>query len=331
MRIGIVGIGALGCLLGAHLSELADVVLIGHWPEQVATIRESGLWLEHPDGRRSRYSLSITNDPGHAGQVDVVIVAVKSRQTAEAAETAAGLLGPDGLAVTLQNGLNNCAILRRQLGESRVTLGVTFQGSTLLGPGAVRHAGHGPTHFGMDEVLGMPQLFRLHELVALFNHAGLESYLVSDTNGLVWGKLAVNAAINPLTALLRVPNGFLLEHPALVAVMSRAAHEVAAVARAQGIALPFPDAAERAMAVAAATAANRSSMLQDVTRGVPTEVEAICGAVARVARDLGISTPINVRLCKLVRQVENGQSPLLDQGDIDGLIRLLGEEAVRAL
>lgn len=328
MRIGIVGIGALGCLLGAHLSEVTDIVLIGHWPEQVETIRESGLWLEHPDGHRSRYLPPITSDPGRIGQVDVVIVAVKSRQTAEAAETAAGLLGPDGLAVTLQNGLNNCATLRRRLGESRVALGVTSQGSTLLGPGAVRHAGRGPTHFGMDPVLEMPQLFRLHELVALFNRAGFESYLVSNTDGLVWGKLAVNAAINPLTALLRVPNGFLLEHPALIDIMSRAAREVAAVAAAQGISLPFPDTAERAMAVAAATATNRSSMLQDVTRGVPTEVEAICGAVARVARDLGISTPINVRLCKLVRRVENGQPPLLDDGDVDGLLRLLGQETV---
>lgn len=326
MKIGIVGIGALGCLLGAHLSEVTDIVLIGHWPEQVATIRDQGLWLEHPDGSLGRYWPTITADPAQVGEVDVVIVAVKSRQTQEAAEVAAGLLGPEGLAVTLQNGLNNCATLRQLLGVSRVTLGVTSQGSTLLGAGQVRHAGRGPTHFGMDPALGMAQLFRLHDLVALFNRAGFESYLVSDMDGLVWGKLAVNAAINPLTALLRVPNGFLLEHPALIDLMSRAAREVASVAEAQGIALPFPDPAERAMAVAAATATNRSSMLQDVTRGVPTEVEAICGAVARVARDLGIATPMNVKLCKLVRQVENGRPPLVGEGDVDALLRLLGEE-----
>jgi 2-dehydropantoate 2-reductase len=64
-------------------------------------------------------------------------------------------------------------------------------------------------------------------------------------------------------------------------------------------------------------------MLQDVDRGAPTEVEAICGAVARIARDLGISTPVNVRLCRLVRQVENGHPPLLEQGDVEGLLRLL--------
>ena len=64
-------------------------------------------------------------------------------------------------------------------------------------------------------------------------------------------------------------------------------------------------------------------MLQDIARGAPTEVEAICGAVARIARDLGIQTPVNLRLCRLVRQVEEGQPPLLEQGDVDGLLRLL--------
>jgi len=64
-------------------------------------------------------------------------------------------------------------------------------------------------------------------------------------------------------------------------------------------------------------------MLQDIDRGAPTEVEAICGAVARIARDLGIQTPVNLRLCRLVRQVEEGQPPLLEQGDVDGLLRLL--------
>lgn len=326
MKIGVVGIGALGCLLGAYLENVGDVTLIGHWPEQVASIHRSGLWVAHPDGTSSHHMPRITDSPSAVGLVDVALVVVKSRQTQEAARIVGQILRPDGLTITLQNGLNNCATLRGVLGEERVTLGVTSQGATVLGVAQIRHAGHGPTYFGRDRMLGGAQISRLTQVVDLFNEAGLESCVVDDTDGLVWGKLAVNAAINPLTALLRVPNGFLIEHESLMEIMARAAREVAAVAEAQGITLPFPDAAERALSVARGTSTNRSSMLQDVDRGAPTEVEAICGAVARIARDLGISTPVNVRLCRLVRQVENGQPPLLEQGDVEGLLRLLNIE-----
>lgn len=328
MKIGVVGIGALGCLLGAYLSDVAEVILIGHWPEQVAGIRRSGLTVENPDGRVTHHALTITADAASVGQVDVALVVVKSRQTLDAAHTAAEILKPDGLAITLQNGLNNCDTLRRVLGRSRVTLGVTSQGATVLGVANIRHAGHGPTHFGRDPLLGWAQLEILPQVVDVFNRAGLESYLVDETDGLVWGKLAVNAAINPLTALLRVPNGFLMKHEALIDIMIRAALEVAAVAEAQGIVLPFADAAERAQSVARATATNRSSMLQDVERGAPTEVEAICGAVARIAHELNISTPLNIRLCRLVRQVEGGQPPLVAQGDVEALLRLIDMESM---
>ncbi len=329
MKIAVVGIGAMGCLLGAYLGEVGDIVLYGHWPEQVAAVSRRGLWLESPDGRRSHYRPRITSDAAEVGRVDVALVAVKSRQTAEAAGAIAGFLKPDGVAITLQNGLNNCATLRGVLGEHRASLGVTSEGATVVGVAAVRHAGHGPTYFGRDEALGAAQLAKLPEVVELFNRAGFDAHLVNHTDGLVWGKLAINAAINPLTALLRVPNGFLIEHEELVAIMSEAAREVAMVAEAQGIELPFDDAAERAMIVAAATAANRSSMLQDILRGAPTEVEAICGAVARIAHELGLSTPVNVRLCRLVRQIEGGNPALLEEGDVEGLMALMRKESIR--
>lgn len=325
MRIGIVGIGALGCLLGAYLGEVTDVVLIGQWPEQVATIRAAGLTLERPDGRRTRHQLPITSAPDEIGHVDVALIAVKSRQTTMAARTAGQLLDTAGLAITLQNGLNNRTTLRDVLGENRVTLGVTAHGATLLGPGAVRHAGVGPTYFGLDPLLGPPQKNRLPELVALFTAAGFDAELVEDTDGLVWSKLAVNAAINPLTALLRVPNGFLAEHDALVDVMARVAQEVVAVAQSQGIVLPMPDTVERPLIVALATAANRSSMLQDVDRGALTEIDAICGAVARIGRQWHVPTPLNARLCHLVRLVEKGRPPLSQTGDVAGLLELLDD------
>lgn len=326
MKVAVVGVGAMGCLLGAQLGDIGDVTLIGHWPEQVRAIRDVGIWLEHPDGSRTHHRPLITDNPGEIGPVDLALVLVKSRQTSEAAETIAEILKPDGLAITLQNGINNCSTLRGVLGIDRVTLGVTSEGATVLGVAEIRHAGHGPTHIGRDSSLGGPQLDMLAAGVELFIKAGFETYLVEETDSLVWGKLAINAAINPLTALLRVPNGFLLDHEELVDIMELAAQEVANVAAAQGIALPFPNAAERAKEVARATGNNQSSMFQDVARGVPTEIEAICGAVARIGREHGVSTPVNIRLCRLVKRIEENGSLMRDAGDVKTLIQLLDHE-----
>jgi 2-dehydropantoate 2-reductase len=326
MKVAVVGVGALGCLLGAYLSEIEDVVLLGNWTEQINTIRRNGLWLTRPDGRRSHHVVAIADYRQPVTPVDVALIAVKSRQTVAAAHFAQTVLSDGGLVVTLQNGLNNLSKLRAVLGNDRVAIGVTSQGASLVGPGEVRHAGHGPTYFGRDPVLADGPQDRLTRVSDLFNAAGLEAKMVDDTEGLIWGKLAVNAAINPLTALLRVPNGFLAEDDRLIELMSLAANEVAAVARAIGITLPYPDAAERAITVARATATNHSSMLQDILRGAPTEVDAICGAVARAGRDAGVPTPVNGWLARLVKQAEGGAPPIEQAGDIDKLCRLMNLE-----
>ena len=137
----------------------------------------------------------------------------------------------------------------------------------------------------------------------MFERAGLEAHTVApgQVDSLLWGKLAVNCAINALTALLRVPNGELLARPDAAAVMDEAATECAAVARARGIPLPFADAAAQARSVAAHTASNRSSMFQDILRGAPTEIDAINGAVAQAGARLGVAVPVNTTLWRLVR------------------------------
>jgi 2-dehydropantoate 2-reductase len=117
----------------------------------------------------------------------------------------------------------------------------------------------------------------------------------------LWGKLVINAAINPLTALLGVPNGELLNRSTARALMAALAREAAAVAIAQGIVLPFPDAVVAAESIARRTAANISSMLQDVLRGAPTEIDAISGAIIQAGMQTGVPTPINRTLWQLVK------------------------------
>lgn len=125
-----------------------------------------------------------------------------------------------------------------------------------------------------------------------------------DPISLLWGKLAINAAINPITALLRVPNGELLSRPTARQLLQTIVREAAAVAVAQGVRLPYPDPVVAAEAIARRTAANRSSMLQDVLREAPTEIDAICGAVIQAGEKTGVPTPTLRTVWQLVKAIE---------------------------
>lgn len=303
MRIAIVGAGAMGSLFGGLLASVAQVELVDPWREHVEAIRRDGLRLVEPDGDQL-IRVSATADPTEVGPTDLAIVFLKSHQTGWGAEVASRILKPDGLALTLQNGLGNRDVLARVLGDARAWQGVTAHGATLLGPGRVRHAGRGPTHLEIRPEIAE----RAKEVAALFQQAGIETHLSPDLDSLIWGKLVVNVGINALTGILRVPNGRLGEIDAARALMDAAVQEAVQVARAKGIALPYDDPINKVHDVCVATAANRSSMLQDVLRGSPTEIDVINGAIVREADKLGLQAPVNKMLTGFIKAIEASYS-----------------------
>ena len=330
MKIGIVGAGAMGSLLGFYLCEHAEVWLLDPWQAHIDRINAGGLCRELGGAEETRYPRA-TSDPSAIGPCDAVLVLVKAHQTAWAAEQARALFRPDllndkmtrwqgdkvqhdedstlspphpatlskTLVVTLQNGIGNRELLAEALGAERVGQGVTSLGATLLGPGRVRHAGHGTTVFG-----AAPDRAGMAVLAELFSACGLPAELSDDLDALVWGKLVVNVGINALTALLRVPNGALADTPAARELLAEAVAEAVAVAAARGTRLPYADPLEHVLAVARATGANRSSMLQDAMRGSVTEIATINGAVVREGQRLGVPTPVNHLLTTLVQALD---------------------------
>jgi 2-dehydropantoate 2-reductase len=202
-------------------------------------------------------------------------------------------LADDGLAITLQNGLGNYETLTQRLGLSRVVLGTTTTGATLLGPGLARAGGEGIISIQRHQAVGP-----IDEALA---SAGFQTQIVQDAKSLVWGKLVINAAINPLTAILRVQNGELLERTPARDLMRALATEAAQVALVEKITLPFSDAVSTVEDVARKTAQNHSSMLQDVLRNAPTEIDAINGAVVQTAQKHNLETPVNWVCWKLVK------------------------------
>jgi 2-dehydropantoate 2-reductase len=195
--------------------------------------------------------------------------------------------------VTLQNGLGNRETLARDLGVARVALGATTTGATLLGPGLVRAGGEGVISIERHQSAGPVE--------EALKSANFNVHMVDDAQSLIWGKLVINTAINPLTALLRIPNGELLERPEARKVMSALARETAEVANAERVHLPFNNPVDAVEAVARKTATNHSSMFQDVRRGAPTEIDAICGEVVRAGKRHNVNTPANWACWHLVK------------------------------
>jgi 2-dehydropantoate 2-reductase len=285
----IVGTGALATLFAARLAERGhDITMLGTWEAGLDALDHAGARLVDSTGRERTFRVRAIRDPRAAYGAKYAFVLVKSWQTERAAHQLAECLAEEGLAVTLQNGLGNNDILSRALGRERVALGVTTTGATLLSPGLVRAGGEGVVSLEAHPSVGVVE-------TALMG-AGFSVEVVADARSLVWGKLVVNAAINPLTALLRIPNGELLNRPSARVIMKALASETAAVASAQRVRLPFKNPIEAAESVARKTAANHSSMFQDLRRGAPTEIDAINGAVTRTGKQNGVPTPVN-RMC----------------------------------
>ncbi len=305
VRIAIVGPGAIGCTLGAYLTRGGlDVVLLHRDRESAEALARSGIRVEGVRGDLEVEARAAW-DAGAVGPVDVVVVAVKACDTAAAMRAHSAAVGPATAVVTLQNGIGNVEAIAGIVGAQRVLGGTTTMGCRRLGPGRVRHAGEGDTFVGE---VGGGVSERAERIAATLTAAGVPARAVSDVASRIWSKLAVNAGINALTALLGVPNGFVVRDADADSLLEAAVLEAAAVAGAAGVPLDGAQTVSMAREVARRTAANRSSMLSDIEAGRRTEIDRINGAVARLGERRGVATPVNAVLAALVRALEGARA-----------------------
>ncbi|MBC9783927.1 ketopantoate reductase family protein [Heliobacterium chlorum] len=296
MRFAVLGAGAMGCLYGGFLAQAGvDVSLVNRWEDHVQALNERGLFIDSDDGSQV-IPVQATTRPEEVGPVDVILFMVKSTDTASAALRAAPLVKRETCFLTLQNGLGNHEVLADRWGSERILAGTTSFGVSLAGPGRIRLAGRGHTLFGE---LDGPVTPRLLSLVEIFTKAGLAPEVSENVLGLIWDKLLINVGINALTAIADVPNGTLLEVPALTSLLEAAVQEAEAVAQAAQIAIS-PQAVDRTKAVAMTTGNNISSMRQDIRRGRVTEIDVMNGAIVRLGQRYNIPTPVNETLTRLV-------------------------------
>lgn len=303
MKIAVIGPGALGCLLAASISCGSDheVWLLDHDEERAAKIG-SHVFIEK-DGKTFSCPVKVTCNTSEIGKTHLIFLCVKSRDVQRALQDAVSLFVESSLLVTFQNGIGHLQVLEEIAGHGAVALGVTSHGATLSGPGHVTHAGTGPTRIGFPGSCAGSDVSRLKATSALLTKSGIETEPVSNIIAYVWHKLLVNVGINALTAIYDCPNGQLFENEDARNRMGRAVEEAAMVARAKGIAIE-PNPLKTVLAVCQATGNNISSMLQDVQKKRPTEIDAINGAVVEEARILGVPVPENEKLVREIKEIE---------------------------
>lgn len=302
MHVLMLGAGAMGSLLGARLARTeAMVTLLSTNREHIQAVRQHGLVVEELDGILSRHSLTSYDDPHHIPQkADLVIVMVKSYSTEAAVSSVGALCDSSTIFLTLQNGIGNWERIAGLVGKESVLVGSTAQGATLVEPGRIRHGGNGATFIG--EPQGPPSV-RVQSVVELFLKAGLETSASDRMEQLLWEKLHVNVGINAITALTGIRNGLIAEVGEARELCRAAVEEAMRIAAAKGFAIR-EDMVERVLAIARATAVNRSSMGQDADRRKRTEIDAINGAIVRFGEETHIPTPVNRTLTQLIKIME---------------------------
>ena len=296
-RVAILGAGAMGTLFAHRLAAHADVTLIDVRGDVVETINADGVQVDDEEPRR----VVATQDPSKGFTTNVLFVFVKAPNTLGAIRPFAGKLNPATPIVSLQNGLGNEEAIKTALGGTvPLVIGITNEAGLAVGHGRSRRQGVGVTVVGSAGA-STPTVRAVGELV---ENAGLACRVAYDIRPHLWGKLLANAAINPIAALADAKNGIVAADPDAAELGRAVALETAAVARGLRVNLPFGDPWEYVRGVVAASAEDRNSMTIDLGARMKTEIDYVNGAIVAAGKRLGIPTPYNDALVRLVRAKE---------------------------
>lgn len=289
MKVAVIGPGAMGCLFAARLSRAGnDVTLVDHRQDRANRLASSGILVESADGvidAKPRVSTTIPNN------AELAIVLVKAYSTIHLT------LNSRTPVLTLQNGLGNVETLCSLVGSANLLAGITMEAATLLDEGRVRHVAPGVTRFGSwtSCPAGPAQ--------KLLTQAGFSVEITESPGQSIWEKVAVNAGINPVTALVNCNNGTILAVPELRQLMRDLVVEAVKVAATEGYRFEN-SVVEIAEKTCADTADNISSMLQDVRAHRQTEIDAISGEIVRRAQLSALPTPRTRVVWQLVKGIE---------------------------
>ena len=310
----ITGLGALGTVFATMLKKAGHRVHALTREKYLSALadkrlRVTGIWGEHEallDGIHS------TIDPLRNTAFDLIILTVKSYDTAAAIEQVKALVGGDTLVVVAQNGYGNYETVAAAIGRERALLARIIFGVKLHAPGRAE-----VTVIADDVRMGQPEGAidpgRVKAITAAINQAGVPTSYAENVSAILWDKILYNAALNPLGAVLECTYGRLAENPETRRLMDRIIDEVFRVAQAHNIPLNWktPEEYRRHFytRLVPPTAKHFPSMYYDVKAGKRLEIDALNGAIVKLAQEKGISVPVNETMTALIKAKEALAAP----------------------
>lgn len=291
MRLAIFGTGGVGGYFGGRLAAAGEDVTFIARGEHLRVIQTQGLRVQSIKGDFTIRPAKATDHPNEIGQVDVVILGVKAWQVPETANAIRPLIGPESVVLPLQNGVEASDQVSEVLGPGRVLGGLAKVFSSIAEPGLIRHVA-GPGAITLGELDHRPSE-RTQRLQKAFSRAEIPADISPDIHVALWEKLVFVASFGGLSSVTRAPIGILRGLPETRQMLEQGMGEVISVAR--GLNVPLADEAKnRAMAMLEALpAAATPSLQRDIIAGRPSELEAWNGAVVRLGKKAGVSTPLN--------------------------------------
>lgn len=308
MKITIVGSGNIGGLFGALLTDAGeDVTLVDIRDDLVEAIQKDGIRIDASSGESKHVRVKITNDIASVGVSDLVIIAVKSYATCNAMESAMAVVGKDTHVLSVQNGAGNIETIAQVLrDESRIIGGVFL---CVVTPVGLNHlswvVGTGGLKIGPVSGVMSP---KIEEVAKIFRNAGIDVTTSVKVQNLIWNKLLLNSTLC-LATVLNITNDEFLTYPSTRQLVTLIANECIQVAKAKGINLDNPEDPIKPLLNTLETFRTsgkkpKCSMLQDMERGRPTEIDAINGSIVKEGKKHHIPTPINEVFVLLVKAME---------------------------
>ncbi len=291
-----------GAWAGRLAAKGVDVAVIDVSTELVDAFRTGGITVVTAADTEIHGSVSAATDMGSVGLRDIVFVFVKGPHTRAATERLAEIAAPDAIVVSLQNGWGNAEIIAETMDDAGIVVGVTYEGATVLEPGRISNAGHGPTHLG--PYLEDGSVDGAEQVAAMMRSAGFECHVSAAVRTDIWRKLVHNASCLAVAGLTDLRTCELVEPGEVSDLIDAIAAEAVSVAVAEGHPIELSERVQAIHSVLGSSGMGIASMLADVHARRRTEIDTINGAVVRAAARHDLPVPLNEAMVALIHGLE---------------------------
>ncbi len=300
-NIAVVGAGSVGCFYGGLLAKAGHkVTLIGR-PIHVKEINANGLRVELADSNEI-IRLNASTEMTDISEADLVLVCVKSPDSRQTAIAMKPHLKPDALVLSLQNGVDNCQRLQKELTQTCFAT-VVYVATGMQGPGHVKHFGRNELILG-DVTLSGKFDQHLNQVASLLNEAGIKTDVAKNINLALWSKFLVNCTYNGISAIGQISYGNMAKVPEILNLIESITKEVLSIANQEGVSIALEDAMKMNERIFITMNGQKSSTAQDLARHKPTEIDYLNGYIVNKGREYGIPTPFNETILSLVKLLE---------------------------